>query len=151
MERKHRISTGAIIIQDNKILLVRYADRQGKTYLAAPGGGVNNEEGLSQAAVREVKEETGVEVVPNKILCVEDLYSRRYRMVKVWFLCQMVGGQLEKTQGAIDETIIEAKWYAKEELRNEVVYPQIITESNWESFLKSNWETKYLELSYADF
>jgi 8-oxo-dGTP diphosphatase len=151
MERKHRISTGAIIIHDNKVLLVRYNDRLGKTYLVAPGGGVNNEEGLSQAVVREVKEETGIEAVPNKILCVEDLYSRKYRMVKIWFLCQMVGGQLEKTQGAIDETIIEVKWYAKEELKNEVVYPQIITESNWDLFFNGRWETRYLELRYADF
>ncbi len=151
MEREHRISTGAIIIKDNKILLVRYAYRQGKTNLVAPGGGVNNEEGLSQAVVREVKEETGIEIVPEKILCVEDLYSRKYRMVKVWFLCKMVGGQLEKTQGAIDETIIEAKWYTKEELKNEVVYPQIITNFDWELFFKGNWETRYLELKYADF
>jgi len=151
MEREHRISAGAIIIKDNKILLVRYTNKQGKTYLVAPGGGVNGDEGLPHAAVREVKEETGVEVVPNKILCVEDLCWRDYRLVKVWFLCQMVGGQLERTQGAIDEIITEAKWYAKEELKNEVVYPQIIMESDWELFSKGNWQTKYLELSYADF
>jgi 8-oxo-dGTP diphosphatase len=151
MEREHRISAGAIIIKDNKILLVSYADKQGKTNLVAPGGGVNNEEGLSQAVVREVKEETGVEIVANKILCVEDLYSRKYRMVKVWFLCQMDGGQLERTQGAIAETIIEAKWYAKEDLKNEVVYPRIIMESDWDLFFKDSWQTKYLELSYADF
>lgn len=151
MKREHRISTGAIIIHNNRILLVRYNDRLGKSYLVAPGGGVNNEEGLSQAVVREVKEEAGIEVVPNKILCVEDLYSRKYRMVKVWFLCRMVGGQLERTQGAIDEAIIEAKWYTKEELKDETVYPRIIKESDWESFFKSNWETKYLELRQAGF
>ena len=151
MEREHRISAGAIIIHNNKILLVRYNNSSGKTNLVAPGGGVNNEEGLSQAVVREVKEETGVEIVANKILCVEDLYSRKYRMVKVWFLCQMVGGQLEKTPGAIDEAIIEAKWYTNQELKNETVYPSIIMEYDWESFAKDNWQAKYLELKYADF
>jgi 8-oxo-dGTP diphosphatase len=151
MEREHRIATGAIIIKDNNILLVRYADGHGKTYLVAPGGGVHNEEGLSEAVIREVKEETGIEIFPDKLLCVEDLYSRKYRMVKVWFLCQIVGGQLERTQGAIDETIIEARWYPKEELMNETVYPPIIKESDWELFFSSKWETNYLELRYADF
>ena len=151
VERTHRIAAGAIIIKDNKILLVRYHDNSGTTLLAAPGGAVKNEEGLSQAAVREVKEETGIEIVPDKILCVEDMYSRKYRMVKFWFLCQLVGGRLERTQGAIAETIIEAKWYAKEELKNEVVYPRIIMESDWESFFRDNWQTKYLDLKYADF
>ncbi len=116
MERVHRIAAGAIIIKDNRILLVRYGDISGKSYLVAPGGSVNSEEGLSQAVVREIKEETGIEIAPNKLLCVEDLYSRKYRMVKVWFLCQIVGGQLERTQGAIDEKISEVKWYSKEEL-----------------------------------
>jgi 8-oxo-dGTP diphosphatase len=151
MEKEHRISAGAIIIHNNKILVVRYNNSSGKTYLVCPGGGVNNEEGLSQAVVREVKEETGIEIVPDKIVCVEDLYSRKYRMVKIWFLCRMVGGQLERTQGAIAETIIEAKWYAKEDLKNEVVYPRIIMESDWDLFFKDSWQTKYLELSYADF
>ena len=151
MEKEHRISAGAIIIHNNKILLARYNNSSGKTYLVCPGGGVNNEEGLSQAAVREVKEETGIEIVPDKIVCVEDLYSRKYRMVKIWFLGRMVGGQLERTQGAIAETIIEAKWYTKEELKNEVVYPRIIMESDWDLFFKDSWQTKYLELSYADF
>jgi 8-oxo-dGTP diphosphatase len=151
MEKEHRISAGAIIIHNNKILVVRYNNSSGKTYLVCPGGGVNGDEGLPQAAVREVKEETGIEVVPNKILCVEDLCWRDYRLVKVWFLCLMDGGQLERTQGAIAETIIEAKWYTKEELKNEVVYPRIIMESDWDLFFKDSWQTKYLELSYADF
>jgi 8-oxo-dGTP diphosphatase len=151
VERTHRIAAGAIIIKDNKILLVRYHDNSGTTLRAAPGGAVKNEEGLSQAAVREVKEETGIEIVPDKILCVEDLYSRKYRMAKVWFLCQLVGGRLERTQGAIAEKIIDAKWYTNEELKNEVVYPQIIREYDWKSFFKGDWQVKYLELRYADF
>lgn len=151
MDRVHRIAAGAIIIKDNKILLVRYRDKSGTTLLAGPGGGVNNEEGLSQAVVREVKEETGIDIVPDKILCVEDLFSRKYRMVKVWFLCQTVGGHLERTQGAVDETIIEANWYTKNRLKNEVVYPSIIMESDWKLFFKDDWKTKYLKLKYADF
>jgi ADP-ribose pyrophosphatase YjhB (NUDIX family) len=151
MERKHRISAGSIVIHDDRILLVRCSDIPGETYLVAPGGGVEIEEGLSQAAVREVKEETGIDVVQEKILCVEDLYWRKYRISKVWFLCRMIGGELERTQGAIDEGIIEAKWYAKDELKNEVVYPQIVAEANWELFFKDTWQTRYLELTYADF
>ncbi len=151
MERKNRIAAGAIIINDNEILLVRYSDRAGKTYLAAPGGGADSEEGLSRAAVREVKEETGIEVKPDKILCVEELLSGKCRMIKIWFLCHVTGGRLERTQGAIDENIIEAGWYSREDLENEVVYPSIIMDFDWELFFKDNWEAKYLELKYAEF
>ena len=108
-------------------------------------------ESVTQALIREVREETGLEVSPYKLLFVEDLLSSRYRMVKIWFLCNTVGGQVEKTQGAIDEGIVEVRWYARDELINEVVYPPVIMNENWESFFNDNQESKYLELRNADF
>ena len=152
MSREHRIAVGAIVIQEEKILLVRYYDRHGSSFLVGPGGGVHNDgESITQALVREVKEETGIEVRPHKLLFVEDLLSSRYRMVKIWFLCNIVGGQVEKTQGAIDEGIIEVRWYRRDELINEVVYPPVLLTENWESFFNDNREPKYLELRDTDF
>ena len=150
--REHRISAGAIVIQDEEILLVRYNDRHGGSYLVGPGGGVHNDnESVTQALTREVKEETGLEVSPYKLLLIEDLLSSRHRMVKIWFLSSTIGGQLEKTQGAIDEGIVEVKWYGRDELINEVVYPTVLMNENWELFFKDSWESKYLELKNADF
>lgn len=152
MSREQRIAAGAIIIQEEKILLARYNDRHGKSYLVGPGGGVHSDsESVTQALIREVREETGLEVSPYKLLFVEDLLSSRYRMVKIWFLCNTVGGQVEKTQGAIDEGIVEVRWYGRDELINEVVYPPGIMNENWESFLNDNQGSKYLELRDADF
>jgi 8-oxo-dGTP pyrophosphatase MutT (NUDIX family) len=151
MDKEHRISTGAIILQEGKILLVRYADAlRGRSYLVGPGGRVENDESIIQAVVREVKEETGLDVNPDKILFVEDLISRRTRMVKIWLLCRPIGGQLAKTQGAVDEGIIEARWYRKEELKDEVVYPTILASTNWRIFLEDGWEAKHLESKDAD-
>jgi 8-oxo-dGTP pyrophosphatase MutT (NUDIX family) len=152
MSREQRIAAGAIIMQEEKILLVRYNDRHGGSYLVGSGGGVHSDdENLTQALMREVKEETGIEVRPYKLLFVEDLLSSRYRMVKIWFLCNIVGGQLEKTQGAIDEGIVEVRWYGRDELTNEVVYPPVLVNENWESLFGDNQESKYLELKNADF
>jgi ADP-ribose pyrophosphatase YjhB (NUDIX family) len=151
MEREHRISAGAIVIKGDEILLVRYKDSDGNSFLVGPGGGVLSDEGINEAAVREVREETGLEVSPYRILFVEDLLSRRYRMVKIWFLCNLIGGQLAHTQGAIKEGIAEAGWYRKDQLFNEVVYPSVLLSQNWDTFFKDNWESKYLELRNADF
>src|SRR3990172_6127140 len=109
MDRERRISAGAIVIQRGRILLVRHgAAYHGRGFLVAPGGGVENDESIIQAAVREVKEETGLDVVPRKIVFVEDMISRLKRVIKVWFLCELVGGQLEKTQNAVEEGITES-------------------------------------------
>ena len=152
MSKEQRIAAGAIIIQDEKILLVRYNEQHRGSYLVGPGGGVHSDdESITQALVREVKEETGFEVSPYKLLCVEDLLSSHHRMVKIWFLCNTIGGQLDRTQGAIDEGIVEVKWYRRDELINEIVYPPILMNENWELFFKDSWESKYLELRNADF
>jgi 8-oxo-dGTP diphosphatase len=151
MDRKLRISAGAIVIENNKILLVRHgAARHGRSFLVGPGGRVENNENIPQAAAREVKEETGLDVNPCKILFIEDLISPHNRVVKIWFLCEPVGGQLRKTQNAIDEGIVEASWYKKEELKDEVVYPSILVNTDWQKFLKDSGEIKYLASNVAD-
>jgi hypothetical protein len=72
-------------------------------------------------------------------------------MVKIWFLCNAVAGQVEKTQGSIDEGIVEVRWYRRDELINEAVYPPVLMNENWESLFGDNQKSKYLELRNADF
>jgi len=110
--------------------------------LVGPGGAVHINEGLDRAVVREVWEETGLEVSPQKVLFVEDLLSSRYRMVKIWFLCNLVGGQLVNTQGALDEGITDVAWYRKDQLLSEVVYPPALSSYDWKAFPQDNWESK---------
>lgn len=55
------ISTGVAIVRDGKVLLVRRSinDFLGG-YYELPGGGVDNRETIEEAAMREIKEETGL-------------------------------------------------------------------------------------------
>jgi ADP-ribose pyrophosphatase YjhB (NUDIX family) len=151
MEREFRISAGAIVIQEDKILLVRYINSLGKSYLVGPGGVVFINEQTKQAVVREVQEETGLEVSPDKILFVEDMLSKRHRITKIWSLCNLVGGQLANTQGAKEEGIIEVGWYRRDQLNNEVVYPTVLLSHKWGAFFKDNWQTIYIGLQNTDF
>ena len=134
------------------MLLVRYNDKHNSSYLVGPGGGVySDDESITQALKREVEEETGLEINPFKLLFVEDLLSSQNRHVKIWFLCNVVGGQVEKTQGALDEGIIEARWYKRDELTNEVVYPPVLLDESWQSFFTDTFKARYLGLRTADF
>jgi len=151
MEREFRVSAGAIVIHEGKILLVRYVNSNGKSYLVGPGGGVLVNESTSQAAAREVKEETNLEVSPGKVVYIEDLLAKKHQITKIWFLCNLLGGELEKTQNAVEEGIIEVGWYRRDQLKNEIVYPAVLLSHNWNAFFKDNWQTIYKELKEVDF
>jgi 8-oxo-dGTP pyrophosphatase MutT (NUDIX family) len=153
MRRIYRISAGAIVLKKEKVLLIRYNDRNGSTFLEGPGGGVRMREDLPKAAIREVKEETGLDVnpYPCRVLFIEELLSYHYRYVRIWLLCGLVGGKLTRTQGAKKERIVEAGWYSQGELAHEVVYPPILSTTDWQAFLKVTWEPRYLGLRKAGF
>jgi 8-oxo-dGTP pyrophosphatase MutT (NUDIX family) len=134
MSLPHRIAAGAIVVRSDAILLLRYRDAEGGTYLAAPGGGVLEHESLADAAVRETLEETGVRVAPGSVLLIEDIVATRFRMCKVWFGCDIVAGEVRATEGARLEEIVEARWFRRDELDSETVHPWIVTERAWPSF-----------------
>ena len=145
-----RVSAGAIAIEAGRILLVSYSDSPSGTYFVGPGGGVIGAERIDQAVIREVREETGLEIEPVKMLLVEDLLSRRQRIVKVWFLCRVVGGQLKDTPEALEEGITGVGWYRKEELQNATVYPSVLSSYDWKDFFERDWEAKYLKSTMAE-
>jgi 8-oxo-dGTP diphosphatase len=141
------------VLEQGKVLLVRYREKDGNTFLAGPGGGVHMSESIPKAAIREVREETRLEVnpYPCTVLLVEEFLSRKYRHIKIWLLCSLVGGMLTKTQEAKKESIIEVGWYSKDELANEVVYPFLLKTTDWRAFLDKTWESRYSELHKANF
>jgi 8-oxo-dGTP pyrophosphatase MutT (NUDIX family) len=125
MPPEHRIAAGGIVIEGGRILLVRYR-RGGGTYLVAPGGAIEDGESLASAAEREVDEETGVKCRATAPAVIENIRATRYQMVKVWYVCDYLGGDAYRTAGADREGIIEVGWYADDELRGETVFPAVI-------------------------
>jgi 8-oxo-dGTP pyrophosphatase MutT (NUDIX family) len=125
MSYEHRIAAGGIVISRGKILLVRYVDGNG-SYLVAPGGAIEAGESLAAAAEREVEEETSIKCMARAPVMIENLCSTRYQMVKIWYLCDYIDGDPVKTVSAEKEGIIEVSWFGDDELRSEVVFPDII-------------------------
>ena len=92
-----KLDTRAAIFKDNKILLTHEND--GKWSL--PGGWVDVLESIKSNTVKEVKEETGLDVLAKKLIAVQDRNQHNkpvyaYGVCKVFVLCDVVGGQFEK-------------------------------------------------------
>ncbi|MBD3917946.1 NUDIX hydrolase [Paenibacillus sp. PR3] len=64
------VSAGGLIVRDNKVLLVKVTYGANKGLRMLPGGFVEEGESFEEAAVREVKEETGIHAVPKRLIGV---------------------------------------------------------------------------------
>lgn len=73
----------AIIIEDGKIL-VMHRDKYGSKYVTLPGGRLNNNETPEQAVVREIKEETGLDVISAQPVFIED-HPEPYNLQHIFY------------------------------------------------------------------
>jgi 8-oxo-dGTP diphosphatase len=90
-----RVRVAALIVLDGSVVLVRH--RAGSSvYHLLPGGGVDYRETLEHAVVREVLEETGLEVTLGQLLFASDTidpHGTRH-VINLTFLANAVGGAI---------------------------------------------------------
>ncbi len=67
-----RVAVGAVVVHDEKVLLVQRGRAPAQGLWAIPGGSVNLGETLQAAAEREVLEETGLRIRAGKIIYAFD-------------------------------------------------------------------------------
>jgi len=105
------VGVGVLVVEGEKILLVKRESEPGKGRWSIPGGLLEIGELLRDGAKRETKEETGIDVEINDLLDVIDNIVRDeegkvcYHYVLVDFLGHPVGGQLQP-----GTDVKEARW-----------------------------------------
>jgi len=111
------VGVGAIVIEENRVVLVKRAHPPLQAQWSIPGGVLEVGELVREAAVREAREETGLVVEPGELLGVYDRVLRdpeqrvQYHYVLIDFLCRRTGGELFAASDAA-----EVRWFTKEEL-----------------------------------
>lgn len=91
-----KLDTRAAIFRDGRILLVQ--ERNGTWSL--PGGWVDVDLSVAENAAKEVLEEAGLEVRPERIIAVQDREKHNrpvyaYKVCKIFVLCALLGGSFQ--------------------------------------------------------
>lgn len=105
------IVAGCVLEKDGKYLLVQERKEVAYGKWNLPAGRVDVGETIEQAAIREVREESGYEVELETELRVEH-DAASYPVVLHSYKAKIIGGELEYRQ----DELLDARWYAIEEI-----------------------------------
>lgn len=130
------VRSSALIIKDGKIFLTK--DYKGRYYTI--GGAVEVNEVAADAAVREVKEELGIDSRVNQLsFVVENQFThedRDFHNIEFHFIVEPVGEMPEKMiEGQLKQT---CEWIALDNLVNLDIVPVFLAEElpNWSGQVK---------------
>lgn len=89
-----KIDTRAAIFQNGKILLVHEANGS----WALPGGWCDVDLSVAENTVKEVKEESGLDVIVKRVIAVQDREKHNlpiyaYKVCKIFLECEAIGGE----------------------------------------------------------
>ncbi|HEY4963212.1 MAG TPA: NUDIX hydrolase [Candidatus Saccharimonadales bacterium] len=107
--------TRVLLITDNKILILR--DWVGSGEWSLPGGGMHKSEDPKVCAVREVKEETGINLDINLLTHIETINYNKKRSTSTRYIYSVhLNSRPDLTLQKYE--IIEAGWFSPSELKN---------------------------------
>ena len=117
------IKVYCVVESNDKVMMTK--DTEGQPGWKFPGGHVDQGELLVAAGIREVKEETGYDMLPTKWLVIEDFFNRKRpgeHNMRMFLIADLAGG----TEKLAKEEVEELRWFSPVELavlKQEDVYP----------------------------
>jgi 8-oxo-dGTP diphosphatase len=124
---KPMVGVGVLTRDRKRYLLIKRAAEPDAGLWSIPGGLVEVGEKAADAAIREMKEETGLDVEITGILGVVDKIVRdeedriKYHYVIIDYIATLTGGSMRATSDALD-----ARWIKAEELRSYELSPTLV-------------------------
>lgn len=101
-----QVAVGAIVIEDERLLMIRRAADPGRGLWTIPGGRVENGELLAQALRREVSEETGLDVEPGELVGILEVPGDPHYVILDFYASVIGGRDLTPLQTEVQE----ARW-----------------------------------------
>ena len=115
MEKKTpRLGASVLVKHENKYLLGKRNKENANGKWIIPGGGINWGETSEQAAIREIKEETGIDVKIKKLICIKEIIATHadYHSIVFFYLAEPISKKI-----IASEDVSEARYFSIEEIK----------------------------------
>lgn len=110
---RHRVAADVVIEEDGRVVLVKRGIEPFEGAWVLPGGHVEEGEQVGDAAVREAREETGLDIELDRIVGVYDAPGRDPRgpVISIAYAASVAGGVMDAATDAE-----EARWFPLDDL-----------------------------------
>jgi 8-oxo-dGTP pyrophosphatase MutT (NUDIX family) len=118
MTRPPRLAVRALILDEDRLLLVNAWGGGRSDLWCAPGGGVEPNTSLPANLIREVQEETGLTVEVGPPALVNEYHDppTGFHQVEVFFRCRLVAGRLDPAWRDPEGIVTERRFFARADL-----------------------------------
>jgi ADP-ribose pyrophosphatase YjhB (NUDIX family) len=134
MRRPPRLAVRAVILHEERLLLVNAYPGDRSDLWCAPGGGVETGQSLPHNLIREVAEETGLSVRVGPPCLVNEFHdpASGFHQVDVYFRCDLLEGSALPDGWVDPEGIVNRRrWVARAEMASLRHKPDSLAEVAW--------------------
>lgn len=128
MSTKVGAGVGVMVLRGNKILLGKRSineetadtELKGEGTWTMPGGKIEYGESFEETAIREVKEETGINLKNVKVICINNDKNEHAHFVTIGLFSEEFEGEVQVLE---PDEITEWKWFDLEDLPSPLYFP----------------------------
>ncbi|WP_054003408.1 NUDIX domain-containing protein [Shimia sp. SK013] len=128
-----RLAARALILHDEKLLLVNAYPAAQSDLWCAPGGGVEKHNSLPDTLIREVHEETGLTVDVGAPCLINEFHDPDlgFHQVDIYFRCTILVGTLSDTWRDPEGIVTERRFFSRAEMATLAFKPDSLPDAAW--------------------
>lgn len=132
-KRSPRLAARALILSEDRLLLVN-AYPEGRSDLwCAPGGGAEVGQSLHQNLIREIWEETGLTISVGAPCLINEFHDPRrgFHQVDLYFRCTIVAGAISREWRDTEGVVTERRFFSRAEMAQIRFKPDSLPAAAW--------------------
>ena len=129
-----RLAVRALILSDDRLLVVNAYPEGGRDLWCAPGGGAEPHVSLPENLAREVHEETGLTVAIGPLRLVNEFHDPdgTYHQVDLFFRARVTAGAVDQAWRDPEGVVTRRRFVSRAELHDLPHRPLQLAEAAWE-------------------